>query len=151
MERFPRTNDEAEKLLKLADLLRESALTVIEEWKKEDFSLAKSGTGNAFGSQDTAAILPSPALHQAQRTILAATGAISELVVEPYARIQEVGCQYFESRALFIAAERRIPDLLAEAGDDGLDVSTISEKTGIEVAKLGKQRTEMLSYCSYVT
>jgi hypothetical protein len=134
MERFPKTAEEAAKLIQLADLLKKAAMTVVDEWKKEDFS--QTGETNSFSSQDTSAVLPNATLHQAQRTILAATGAITELVVEPYSRIQEVGCQYFESRALFIAAERRIPDLLAEAGEKGLDVETLAQNTDIESAKL---------------
>ena len=37
MERYPRTPEEAEKLMKLCDLLRDAALTVKEEWAQEDF------------------------------------------------------------------------------------------------------------------
>ena len=99
-------------------------MTAIGEWKKGDSALAK--VSNNFKSQDTASILPSP--HQAQRTILTATCAISELVVEPYSRVQEVGCQFFGSRAIFVAAENRILDLLAEAGEGGPDLSTIAKK-----------------------
>ncbi|KKA24443.1 O-methyltransferase [Rasamsonia emersonii CBS 393.64] len=132
MERFPRSSPDAESLLQLVDLLKQSANTVIEEWKKEDFTKGKGG------SQDTPAVLPSHRLHQAQRTILAITGALVELVAEPYSRIQEVGCQYFESRALFIAAERRIPDLLAEAGESGLEIDQLAAKTGIEASKLAR-------------
>jgi hypothetical protein len=43
-----------------------------------------------------------------------------------------------ESRALYIAAERKIPDILAEAGEKGLAIQTLAEKTGIEYRKLGK-------------
>jgi hypothetical protein len=50
--------------------------------------------------------------------VLAIAVSVSELVTEPYSRIQEVGCQHFESRALFIAAERRILDLLDLAEED---------------------------------
>jgi hypothetical protein len=136
MERFPKTAQEAEKLIQLADLLKDAAQTVIEEWKKEDFTNAPS-SDNLF-TKDTATVLPGWELHQAQRTILAATGAITELVVEPYARVQEVACQFFEARALFIASERRIADLLADAGPNGLTVTELSEKTTIEKGKLGK-------------
>jgi hypothetical protein len=136
MERFPRSVQEAEQLIQLADLLKEAAKTVIGEWKKEEFP--KTESANSFYTQDTAAVLPNVTLHEAQRVILAATGAITELVVEPYSRVQEVACQYFESRALFIAAERRIPDLLEEAGLNGMDIATLSAKTEIEKGKLCK-------------
>jgi hypothetical protein len=70
--------------------------------------------------------------------VLAIAVSVSELVTEPYSRIQEVGCQHFESRALFIAAERRILDLLDLAEEDRIDVAEIAEKTGIESGKLCK-------------
>jgi hypothetical protein len=139
MERFPRSAADAQQLLQLAELFKQSAEIIAEEWSREDFSQTTAetnGTKSNLGSQDTARILPSPRLHEATRTVLAITGAATELVAEPYSRIQEVACQYFESRALFVAAERRIPDLLARAGEDGLNVGEIAEATGIEERKL---------------
>ncbi|KAL6231241.1 hypothetical protein BDW75DRAFT_220708, partial [Aspergillus navahoensis] len=141
MERFPRASADAQQLLQLAELFKQSAEIIADEWSKEKFTestLKPNGTTSNLGSQDTARILPSPRLHEATRTILAITGAATELVAEPYSRIQEVACQYFESRALFIAAERRIPDLLAGAGEDGLSVGEIAEATGIEERKLSR-------------
>ncbi|KAL4940293.1 hypothetical protein BDV06DRAFT_230434 [Aspergillus oleicola] len=136
MERFPRTPADARQLLQLADLFKKAAEVIADEWTREDFSA--SNGANDLGSQDSARVLPSPRLHEAQRIVLSITGAATELVAEPYSRIQEVACQYFESRALFIAAERRIPDLLEEAGDSGLSVTEIAESTGIESRKLCK-------------
>ena len=54
-----------------------------------------------------------------------------------------------ESRALFIAAERNIPDLLAEAGHDGLHVEALAEKTNIESKKLGKLQAKLFVYILY--
>lgn len=143
MERVPRTLEEAEKLLRLSELLQQAALTVKEEWAREDFtegaSLGQEGKPHNDPGEGTARTLPSRKLWDAQRTLEAATGALVELVSEPNQRIQQVLSQFFESRALFIAAERRIPDLLAEAGDDGLTIQTLGEKTGIESRKLSKK------------
>lgn len=144
MERAPRTLADAVRLLKLADLLKESVLTVVNEWAEESYpELARTGkattngtTRNSYSSEDTPRILPSRKLHQAQRTILGITGAVTELVVEPQSRIQELGCQYLETRALFIVTERRVPDLLDEAGEEGLEVQKLAEQTGIESHKL---------------
>lgn len=136
MERTPNSLSDAVRLIQLSDLLKQSALTVIDEWAKEsEYGLGKAEV-NGLSYQDTPRILPSRKLHDAQRTILAITGALTELVTEPFSRIQEVGCQYWESRALFIAAERRIPDVLAEAGERGLSIKELGEKTGIESLKL---------------
>ena len=130
MERLPHTPQDADELLRLSDLLREAALTVKEEWAKEDFS-------SKDDSVDNARILPSHNLWNAERTIEAVSGALVELVAEPHQRIQQILAEFMESRALFIAAERRIPDLLAKAGPEGLDIQIISEKTQIERRKLG--------------
>ncbi|KAI2622395.1 S-adenosyl-L-methionine-dependent methyltransferase [Hypoxylon sp. NC1633] len=132
MERFPRTPEEADKLLKLSDQLREAALTVKEEWAKEDFSKGP------VESEDTARLLPSHRLWEAEKTIEAISGSLVELVSEPYQRVQQILTLFIESRALFIAAERDIPDLLAEAGNKGLKIEVIAKKTNIEAKKLAR-------------
>ncbi|CAN9179538.1 unnamed protein product [Alternaria sp. RS040] len=131
MERLPHTLKDADELLRLSDLLQEAALTIKDEWSKENFSYQDK-------SKDTARILPSHRLWNAERTIEAVTGAIVELVAEPHQRIQQILAEFMESRALFIAAERKIPDLLHGAGPNGLDIQTISERTGIERRKLAR-------------
>jgi hypothetical protein len=75
MERLPRTAAEADKLLALSELLREAAIVVKDEWAKEDFS------GPATG--DTACLLPSRRLWEAQKTIESISGALVELITEP--------------------------------------------------------------------
>ncbi|KAI4098278.1 MAG: hypothetical protein LQ339_006537 [Xanthoria mediterranea] len=132
MECHPRSPEAADKLLLLADLLRNAALTVKDEWAEEDFS--------APAVQDTARILPSPRLWEATRTIESISGALVELVCETDQRVQQVLLQFFESRALFIAAERQIPDLLAQAAGPapGVDIDAIAAKTGIHAGKLSR-------------
>lgn len=120
---------DAAALLELSTLFTANVQTVISEWAKEHQPHA-SNDGASPSS------LPSRKLYEAQRTLLAVTGKLTELIAEPSLRILEVGCQYWESRALYIAAERRIPDLLAEGGPDGVDVQRIGEETGIEYLKL---------------
>lgn len=143
MDRLPRTHEDADKLIRLSELLQQAALTVKEEWAREDFSgvasNGASGEPNGHHAQGTARVLPSRELWDAQRTIEAVSGALVELVSEPNQRIQQALSQFLESRALFIAAERRIPDLLAEAGEDGLSIHALAEKTGIERRKLCKR------------
>ncbi|KAI1760579.1 S-adenosyl-L-methionine-dependent methyltransferase [Hypoxylon sp. FL1150] len=133
MERFTRSPEEAAKLLQLSDRLREAALTVQDEWAKEDFSGPLTGEGSP-----TARILPSHRLWEAEKTIEAISGSLVEMVSEPYQRVQQILTQFMESRALFIAAERDIPDLLAEAGDEGLAIDVLAEKTHIESKKLAR-------------
>lgn len=73
-----------------------------------------------------------------QRTLLAAAGTLTELVSEPQNRLLEVSSQYFEARALHIAADARIPNILAKHGDSGLAVETLAAEVGIESRKLCK-------------
>ncbi|KAI1275971.1 S-adenosyl-L-methionine-dependent methyltransferase [Xylaria sp. FL0933] len=82
--------------------------------------------------------LPSKPLFNAQRTLLAAAGMITELVSEPQSRLLEVSSQYFEARALHIAAGHRIPDLIAKNGPRGLGAETLASHTGIESRKLSR-------------
>lgn len=134
MDRFPKTLIDAAQLLQLSDLVSSNVRIVIDEWAKEYQSNARPGTST---DGDSPQKIPSHRLHEAQRTILAVTGSLTELVSEPSLRILEMSCQYWESRALYIAAERRIPDWLHDAGDDGLTAKELGAMTGIEDAKLG--------------
>jgi hypothetical protein len=107
MERSPRTIAEANQLLQLGELLTETIRTVIDEWSREKYTkqdasmMGANKEGSREGSHqssDRPQILPSWRLHQAQRTILAITGALTELVAEPDHRLQEFSAQYWESR-----------------------------------------------------
>jgi len=129
MARPVKTLPDAAALLELSSIFAINIQTVISEWSLEHRPHA-SNDGASPSS------LPSRKLYEAQRTLLALTGKLTELIAEPSLRILEVGCQYWESRALYIAAERRIPDLLAEGGVEGVDVKTIGKETGIEYLKL---------------
>lgn len=75
-------------------------------------------------------------LFDKRRTLLAAAGLLTELVSDPSNRLLEVSSQYFEARALHIAADARIPDLLSTSGSRGLHVQDLSSKIGIESRKL---------------
>ena len=129
MPRVTKSLTDAVRLLQVSQLLTQNIQTVIQEWAEEQ----KPGASNDGASPDT---LPSRRLYEAQRTLLALTGTLTELIAEPSQRILEVGCQYWESRALFIACERRIPDLLADS--TGVSAQQLSKITGIEHLKLGR-------------
>lgn len=132
MERIPHTRSEQEQLVQLGALITENIKIITEEWDKErNTDLAPSDV-----IRDSPKILPSRRLHQAQRTILAASGSLTELIAEPYNRLQEFASEIWEARALAVAVERRIADMLDEAGEKGLDTGTLSKKTGVEAAKL---------------
>ena len=117
-ERSRKTTVDVVNLLKTSELLTQTVRTVIEEWSKEEQPQV-SGPGK-FEHGGTPKVLSSRKLHEVQRTILAITGTLTELVSEPPKRVIEVATQYWKSRALSIAAERRIPNLLAAAGENGI-------------------------------
>lgn len=94
-----------------------------------------SSKANVNGSENST--LPSHDIHQSKKLVLAAVGKLTELVHDPSSRLLEVSSQYWESRCLFIAAERRIPDLLSASGANGVSSKDISIATGIEERKLG--------------
>lgn len=133
--RFPapqRPLADAHKLLQLLDLVSGSIRSVIAAWASP-----ASGTTNPAGTEN----LASWDLFQAQRTLLSATGLLTELVTDPSSRLLEVSSQYNESRALHIAAGLRVPDLLAEGterGRNGLAVEELGTKVGIEPRKLSR-------------
>ncbi|KAL8861120.1 MAG: hypothetical protein Q9178_002334 [Gyalolechia marmorata] len=134
MSRPTKSLNDAAQLLQLSELFSTNVQTVIKEWAKEQ----EPNASNDGASPD---MLPSLRLYEAQRTLLALTGKLTELIAEPSLRIMEVGCQYWESRALFIACERRIPDMLAapeENAQIGVSLQRLGEKTGIEADKLSR-------------
>ncbi|KAL8846850.1 MAG: hypothetical protein Q9221_008079 [Calogaya cf. arnoldii] len=133
MSRSTKSLKDAAQLLELSELFNTNVQTVIQEWDKEQ----EPGANNDGASPS---MLPSLRLYEAQRTLLALTGKLTELVAEPSLRIMEVGCQYWESRALYIACERRIPDMLAGPNkiQNGVSIKVLGEKTGIEADKLSR-------------
>ncbi|KAF4229636.1 hypothetical protein CNMCM6457_006269 [Aspergillus fumigatiaffinis] len=129
------TLSDAHQLLQLADLTRDSVHRIIAEWAK----VPAASPGKQGGPVDDGeANLPSRELFEAQRTLVATTGKLVELISDPSSRLLEVSSQYNESRCLHIAAVLRIPDLLAENGDEGMSMERIAEKVGIETRKLGR-------------
>lgn len=120
------SSSRAQKLLALVDLINSSAKTILQEWEKED---SQSSTEDS--------ILPSLELYNAQRTVVATCGAFSELLQNPENFICEVAMGFFQSRALHIAAEHRVADVLAAVGQGGMLVEDLGAKIGLDPHKLG--------------
>lgn len=118
-------DETSRELLQLGDLIQDAISQFI--------ALRQSASENVSREEGS---LPSKPLFDAQRTLLAAAGMITELVSEPQSRLLEVSSQYFEARALHIAASHRIPDILAHQGEVGMDIKALSSKVGIESRKL---------------
>lgn len=129
-----RSISEAVQLLQTAELISQSARTIFSEWAKDAEALQDQPQTNGHSTNiPSPPTLPSHELYEAQRTILAATGKLTELISDPSVRILEVATQFQESRALYIAAERRIPDFL---GSQNKHIKEISEHAKIESRKL---------------
>ncbi|KAK4244016.1 S-adenosyl-L-methionine-dependent methyltransferase [Corynascus novoguineensis] len=103
---------------------------LIQTWTA-NYIAAKNDT-----SADDQSPLPSRELFDAQRTLLAAAGMLTELVSDPSSRIIEVALQQFEARSLHLAAATRVPDILAEKGE--MSVDELSSQVGIEKKKLSR-------------
>ncbi|MCJ1467792.1 hypothetical protein MMC07_006417 [Pseudocyphellaria aurata] len=142
MERRPKSVKDIEQLLQLTELIAVTGRQIIDEWSKE--SEERKDAVLPDDGFSTSASLPSRELHEMQRTVKAAAGSLIELVEEPGHRLLEVTSQYFEARALHVAAERRIPDLLSSAlvrnkdQSAGLSVKEIGNATGVEPLKLSR-------------
>ncbi|KAB2568991.1 O-methyltransferase gedA [Lasiodiplodia theobromae] len=117
--------DQIGQLRQLCKLLTENIEVVINEWKKEKAPNE----------------VPSKEAYEAQRILTSAMGKVRELVVDPRYQIMEISQRYTDSRALFIAVERRVADLLEDGegdGKQGCSLEFLAEKTGVERRKLGK-------------
>ncbi|PNH47456.1 hypothetical protein VD0004_g823 [Verticillium dahliae] len=116
------------RLLQLGELIQTNITQLIESRR------AVATTGNGTEPSD----LPPWSVFNAQRALQAATGSLTELISQPENRLLEVSSQYFEARALHIAADARIPDLLAKAAPEGVPIDLLSAKAGIESRKLSR-------------
>ncbi|KAI5919292.1 S-adenosyl-L-methionine-dependent methyltransferase [Camillea tinctor] len=82
--------------------------------------------------------LPAKPGFDAQRTLLAAAGGLTELTSDPSSRLLEVAMQYYEARALHLVADLRVADILKEGGESGVSLETLASKCGIEPRKFGR-------------
>ncbi|KAL6303966.1 S-adenosyl-L-methionine-dependent methyltransferase [Sparassis latifolia] len=121
------------KLRALIQLLNDASEVVITEWEAQDLKNAKDE-----GRTNDEGLVPSAALYEARRTILGACGMCSDLVQEPGSRLMEVSNQYYISRALYVAAEARVANILADADPTttGVPIEDISAKVNIQAHKL---------------
>jgi len=112
----------AEQLRALVRMLNDAAEVTIKEWEAEERAPpAESGHGVP---------LPSPALYEARRVIQGACGMCMDLIQEPGSRLTDVTCSYFISRALHIAVQARIADVLANVDPaQGMSSQEISRKS----------------------
>ena len=128
------TSPRAKNLLRLVELVNQASQAIVKEWEREDLQ-SSEGTGT---NQDSS--LSTWDLYNARRTMIGTCGALTALVQDPQLRLLEMSMAFLESRALHIAAEHRIPDILAQACQTGggVYIKDLSDKVEIDVHKLGK-------------
>lgn len=123
--------DRAKTLRSLVRLLTEASEVVIKEWEAAE--QAQTDANYLDGSS-----VPSLPLYNARRTIVGVCGMSTDLVQEPQSRLMEVAVGYVSARALHIAAEARLADILSNAdATSGIHLRDISQQTGINPQKLG--------------
>ncbi|KAL6234377.1 S-adenosyl-L-methionine-dependent methyltransferase [Aspergillus navahoensis] len=108
-------------------ILNSSVDGLIAQWEAD---------GAEGQSLENGVLLPTKAAYEAHKTILGAIGKIQELVASPPIRLIETSCQFYESRALHIAAEHRVADLVAAAGEQGLAIGELAKKANVDADML---------------
>ncbi|KAI0958974.1 hypothetical protein AcV7_004641 [Taiwanofungus camphoratus] len=123
--------EKAQRLRSLVKLLSDTSEVVIKEWE-----IAEQTASQTAGPLPP---LPSLELFNARRIVLGACGMCMDLVQEPQSRLMELANQFHSSRALHVAAERRLADVLSDADPQvGMSIQEISRKVNIDQGKLAR-------------
>ncbi|TFY67302.1 hypothetical protein EVG20_g3987 [Dentipellis fragilis] len=131
------TSAKSEQLRSLIRLLADASESVIQSWEAEEATSTQEQSSEKVYLQGSP--LPSKELFEARRTVVGAVGMVMDLVQEPQSRLMEICSQYYEARALHIAVEKRVADLLADADPtQGVPLLDLSHQTGIKEQKLGR-------------
>ncbi|KZT63930.1 S-adenosyl-L-methionine-dependent methyltransferase [Daedalea quercina L-15889] len=122
--------EKIETLRSLVRLINDASEVVFQEWQAE----LKSPSPDPLSS-----LLPSPELFEGRRSLLGACGMVSDIIAEPQQRLMEMSVGYFTSRALHIAADAHVAEILAGADPaEGMHVKEIAHKAGTEQWKLAR-------------
>ncbi|KAL4945512.1 S-adenosyl-L-methionine-dependent methyltransferase [Aspergillus oleicola] len=123
----PTLSSQIADLTAATQILNSSVTALIAQWKADD------AEGQTL---DNGFLLPRKESYDAHKTILGAVGKIQELVASPAIRLIETSCQFYESRALHIAAEHRVADLVAGAGENGVPIGQLAKKANVNADML---------------
>lgn len=122
--------EKSEKLRAAVRLLTDASEKVIKAWEADEATKPIDGSGSP---------VPSKELYEGRRVVAGTIGVFLELVSDPQARLMEITHEFYEARALQIAAEARVADILAEVDCKvGVPIDVLSKRTGIKDHKLGK-------------
>jgi hypothetical protein len=128
----PRSEGAAARLKEIGALLTGAIDTLSSQWEASaDASL--NGDAGAKSRPVTQTEF------QASRVIHSAVGALECLVVAPPNFLTNLCMSYSISRALHIAAEHNIAELLSQA-DDGQSVERLAAEIGLETGKLRESK-----------
>ncbi|KIW97886.1 uncharacterized protein Z519_01470 [Cladophialophora bantiana CBS 173.52] len=128
----PRTNKPATQLRQILALLSVAVENLASEWESSP-------------SQDTSSTM-SHAECDAVKTIIASLGSLESLVLDPHTRLLNLSMSYLVSRALHIAAEHEIAELLSQDTNDGVSAAHLARVTGIEEGKLCRVMRTLTSH-----
>ncbi|KIK53524.1 hypothetical protein GYMLUDRAFT_49298 [Collybiopsis luxurians FD-317 M1] len=115
----------SEQMRSLMAIMVQAVDDIIEAWATED--------------QGPVDATPSAEIFKARRTILAAMGVITDLVQSAPERLMEICSQFYESRALHVAVQNNVPELLSTASPrDGVSLNQLCATTGMNKQKLAR-------------
>ncbi|KAL1689190.1 S-adenosyl-L-methionine-dependent methyltransferase [Schizophyllum commune] len=122
------SSDRVQQLRSLVQLISEASERVISGWEAEAAAQTADTTARTFPPHD---------LYEARQVVVSAGAMLVDLVQDPQIRILELGSQYYEARALHIAVEKNVADILATA-PHGLPLDDLAARTGVKAHKLGR-------------
>ncbi|KAI5900447.1 S-adenosyl-L-methionine-dependent methyltransferase [Schizophyllum commune H4-8] len=122
------SSDRVQQLRSLVKLITEASERVISGWEAEAAAQTADTTARTFPPLD---------LYEARQVVVSAGAMLVDLVQDPQIRILELGSQYYEARALHIAVEKNVADILATA-PHGLPLDDLAARTGVKAHKLGR-------------
>ncbi|KAJ3052321.1 hypothetical protein HK097_006521 [Rhizophlyctis rosea] len=93
-------------------------------------------TGREIDPKDSTGRLISNEYHESSRNMIAGLGLMQNVVQVPGERLLELCGTYHEATAVHVLADAGIPDVLAEAGEEGMSGAELGKRVGIEPSKL---------------
>ncbi|OQU99123.1 hypothetical protein CLAIMM_04802 [Cladophialophora immunda] len=140
----------AAQLREVLALLSAAVESLASQWES-----APGGEGTAPSQTEGAAATAtathtvSHAEHDAVKVIIAALGSLESLVLDPHTRLLNLSMSYLIARALHVAAEHGVAEVLArveQGGGGGVSTGHLATATGIEEGKLCRVMRTLTSH-----
>ncbi|OAL29887.1 hypothetical protein AYO22_01793 [Fonsecaea multimorphosa] len=142
----------AAQLREVLALLSAAVESLASEWESspghDDAAASATDTENAAAATTTTknTNTVSHAENDAVKVIIAALGSIESLVLDPHTRLLNLSMSYLIARALHVAAEHGVAELLARAEQGGVSAVQLAKETGIEEGKLCRVMRTLTSH-----